>query len=45
MIAAILQILALVGLPIGAGLAFGPGGVVMALSIVACYLGLAMEDG
>ena len=44
MIALLLQVAGLVGLPVGAGMVAGWGGSVVGMSVVLVYVGLAVES-
>lgn len=43
MIALVLQLVGLMGLPVGGWFAAGPGGAIAGASVSSVYLGLAME--
>jgi hypothetical protein len=44
MIALVLQLAGLIGLPIGGALVAGPGGVVVGASLSAIYVGVAIDQ-
>lgn len=44
MIALVLQLVGLIGLPVGGAIIAGPGGLVAGASVSAIYVGIALEQ-
>lgn len=45
MLASLLQLAGLIGLPVGGYITAGAGGAVLGVSVVAVYVGLALDRG